>query len=119
MKLHRTRGPNCEEACASATTRIEKVTPAIPIIEAAMVESTWRAPSAPPVHRNQTASALLACQASSAAIMRNERMAAPADIRPGTNQKLAIRERQMLSRRTCIAGQAKPRALHIADAPDD
>ena len=27
-----------------------------------------------------------------------ERIAAPADIRPGTNQKLAVRERQMLSR---------------------
>src|SRR5688572_31070716 len=106
MKLRRTRGPNCEEACASATTRIEKVTPAIPIVEDAIAESTSRAPSAPPVQRNQTASALLACQASSAAIMRKERTAAPADIKPGTNQKLAVRERQMLSRRTCIAGQA-------------
>ena len=48
-KLRRRRGPNCCEASVSATMVIENVTPATVIIDAAMVDSTARAPSGPPV----------------------------------------------------------------------
>ena len=50
MKLRSRRGPNCDDASDSATRVIEKTTPAMVIIEPAIVLSTRLAPSAPPVY---------------------------------------------------------------------
>ena len=49
MKLRRSRGPNCEDASERATKVSEKTTPAMVIIDPAMVCKTALAPSAPPV----------------------------------------------------------------------
>lgn len=48
-KFRHSRGPNCCDARVSATMVMENVTPATVIIDAAIVESTARAPSGPPV----------------------------------------------------------------------
>jgi hypothetical protein len=47
MKRVIRRGPSCEEASVSATRVIENTRLATVIIEAAMLESTSRAPSGP------------------------------------------------------------------------
>ena len=48
MKLRSRRGPNCEEASVSATRVSEKTTPAMVIMDPAMVPRMVSAPSAPP-----------------------------------------------------------------------
>ena len=48
VKLRSTRGPKCDEVCASAVTVIENTTPATVMVEPAITDSTLRAPSALP-----------------------------------------------------------------------
>ncbi len=50
MKLRSRRGPSWDEASDRATNVIEKTTPAMVIIDPAMIPSTALAPSAPPVN---------------------------------------------------------------------
>ena len=90
MKLRRTRGPNCEEACASATTRIEKVTPAIPIVEDAIAEHLAR--PFRPARPEEPDGIGLAGLPSLVGGDHDEREDSPPrrHHKPGTNQKLAV-----------------------------
>jgi hypothetical protein len=49
MKFRSSRGPNWLEASVSAATVMENTTPATVMTEPAIVDSSARAPSAPPV----------------------------------------------------------------------
>jgi len=81
MKLRRSRGPNWTEARVIATIMIEKTTPATVIIDAATVDSSVRAPSAPPGGPN----APLASSTSIASVTKESAPAASAS-RIGTDQ---------------------------------
>lgn len=50
MKLRSKRGVNCDEARERTTSVMENTTPAIVVIEAAMILSTALAPSGPPAN---------------------------------------------------------------------
>ena len=82
---------------------IEKTTPATVIIELAMVESSERAPSAPPDHTKprEFANLTLAPVRSKLTVAMESRKAARA-INKGTNQKLECTSSQTLCNRSVI-----------------
>lgn len=88
MKLRRIRGPNCDEASDNATKVSENTTPAIVIIEPAMVCSTALAPSAPPLYTQSSLLSHVLVTPSSIAPMRKDSPTAAAAMREGRNQKL-------------------------------
>src|SRR5690349_21815175 len=97
MKLRRTRGEYWLAASDSATTVIEKTTPATVAIDVAIADSMPRAPSAPaPKRRGQRferSMSIVDCSSTrptAAATLVHS-------IRDGTNQRLLCNARQRLS----------------------
>jgi len=96
MKFRKRRGPNCEEARVSATTVIEKVTPATVITDPAMVDKRDLAPSGPALYRYLPMELEGKVKLSSMKRRKKAKHMAENDMRPGTNQRLDCIDSQRL-----------------------
>ena len=86
MKLPTRRGPNCDDALVTATSVMEKVTPATPSMDDAMVASTARALSTSVSSKSLSLAIHSAPQIASTQRVRKEKAVAAENIRLGRNQ---------------------------------